>query len=269
VNGYDPYGSDPRARGTAPGRAPANGHAIAAWEDTASTPTDLRERAARLIETRDEAAALRAAELYLQEADRVFAEAAHQFSQAQQLTGQLERDRSQLAASRSRLARDRAQVDQQRHALEEVGRELALARESLLGKQEQLEAMQEQLEAMENEQAQRKGRRRQPEDTPAPAFPNSGPISMRPNPGAVRTAADFLQCLQAFRLWTGNRSLRQISEQSGGQISASGARNIFNGSDVPSRLVAVDAIITGCGGSDTDRAAFAAAWRRVYLGQGR
>jgi hypothetical protein len=235
---------------------------VVAWQGASSTPASLRERAAHLIETHDEAAALRAAELYLQEADRVFAEAAYKFSQAQWLMDQFRRDHAQLAAELSRLARDRAEVDQQCQVLEEKGHELALAHESLLARQAQLEAL-------ENELAQRKSRRRPPEDTPAPAFPDSGPISLRPNPGAVRTTDDFLRCLQAFRIWTGNRSLRQIAEQSGGRISASGARNIFNGSDVPSRLVVVDAIIAGCGGSDDDRAAFAAAWRRVYMGLAR
>jgi hypothetical protein len=246
VNGYAPYGNDQR------------GHAVVTWQRATSTPTGLRERAALLIETHDEAAALRAAELNLREADRVLAEATYKFSQAKRLIVQLARDGAQLAADQSRLARDQAGVDQQRKALEEQSQELAVALAILATRQEPLEAM-------ENELAQKKGRRRQAEGIPVPAFPDSGPLSLRPNPGAVRTADDFLQCLLAFRMWTGNRSLRQISELSGDRISASGARNILNGGDVPSRLEVVDAIIQGCGGSDEDRAAFAAAWRRRYV----
>jgi hypothetical protein len=246
VNDYVPYGNDQRD------------HAVVTWEGATCTPAGLRERAVLLIETHDEAAALRAAELYLQEADRVFAAAAYQFSQAKRLIGQLARDGAELAADQSRLARDQAEVDQQRRALEEKSQELALALEILTTRQEALEAM-------ENELAQKKGRRRQADGIPAPAFPDSGPLSLRPDPGAVRTADDFLQCLLAFKMWTGNRSLRQISELSGGRISASGARNILHGNDVPSRLEVVDAIIQGCGGSDEDRAAFAAAWRRLHV----
>jgi hypothetical protein len=248
VNSYAPYGNDQR------------GYAVVSWQGATSAPADLRERAALLIETHDEAAALRAAELYLQEADRVFAQASYQFSQAKRLISQLARDGAQLAADQSRLARAQADVDQQRQALEEKGQELALALAL-----EILAARQEALEAMENEPVQKKCRRRQADGIPAPSFPDSGPLDLRPNPGAVRSADAFLQCLLAFRMWTGNRSLRQISELSGGRISASGARNVLNGNDVPSRLEVVDAIIQGCGGSDEDRAAFAAAWRRLYV----
>jgi hypothetical protein len=75
-----------------------------------------------------------------------------------------------------------------------------------------------------------------------------------------------MQSLLAFRVWSGNRSLRQISEQSGHRISPSGVHNVLNSSTLPDRLDVVEAVVLGCGGGEEDRAAFASAWRRLYLG---
>lgn len=120
-----------------------------------------------------------------------------------------------------------------------------------------------QKEALEIEQ--KKIRRRQIEGAP-PMFPDSGPLHLRPNPRIARTEREFMECLMAFNVWSGNRSLRQISEQSGHRISPSGVRNVLNSTAMPDRLEVVDAVVLGCGGTEEMRAAFASAWRRLYMG---
>ena len=75
-----------------------------------------------------------------------------------------------------------------------------------------------------------------------------------------------MQCLTAFKDWSGNRSLRQISDLSNGRISPSGVGNVLRSSVLPQRFDPIDAIIQGCGGSNDDRAAFQSAWRRLYMG---
>jgi hypothetical protein len=58
---------------------------------------------------------------------------------------------------------------------------------------------------------------------------HSGPLDLRPDPLTARTPSEFMDILMAFRVWTGNRSLRQIAEESGHRISPSTVRNILTG----------------------------------------
>ena len=254
MNGYDSYGGDPRGVVLAEGSDSTDGDARVTEQVARPTPTDLREQASRLIEAREEAAALRAAELYLQEADRVFAEAAYEFSQVQRLADQVTRDHAQVTADRGSLARGQRELDQERRELDVMARELALKRDLLA-------AGEAELAAMENELMARKARQRS-----APTFNDSGPIVLKPDPHAARTPADLLECLRAFRVWSGNRSMRHIAEMSGNRISASSVGNILRSTGLPDRLDAIDAVVAGCGGSEEDRAAFATAWRRLCMG---
>lgn len=256
--GSDPYGNEPRSsdkyESGPPSAGPATGRA------RAGTPTELRDQASRLIEARDPEAALRAAVLYLVEADRIFAEAAYQFSEARRMADQAIMDHSQMDVDRKRLDRELREVEQERLDLEARTREL---RQALDG----LNAREAALQALDNElAAQKKGPRQRAEDASIDTLPDGGPLHLRPNPRQARTEAEFMQCMTAFKVWSGNRSLRQISELSGGRISPSSVRNILIGNTMPDRLGAVDAIVQGCGGSDNDRAAFASAWRRLYIG---
>jgi hypothetical protein len=246
------FDGEPRDAGRAFDRPRAD---VAAQQGYARTPNDLREQASRLIDACDPEASLRAAALYLQAADRVFAESAYQFSEARLMADRAARDRAQAAVDRKRLDQELGEVDQVRQGLE-------VRRAALEGQESELMAREKALESLIE---QTRARRRQAEAAPGPMFPDSGPIDLRPNPHTARTPVEFLQCLMNFRIWSGNRSLRQIAEQSDGRISASGVRNVLNGSELPERLEVVDAIVVGCGGANEDRADFAFVWRRLYM----
>jgi hypothetical protein len=293
VNGYTGplvYGgnSDGADRPVA-GRA--DGYVPSVWTGYAGSPTDLRKRVSRLIEARNPEAALAAAVLYLQEADRILAESAQQFSEARQIAALAADEHAKLAVDRERIGHALREVERERRELQVRGREIDSAIDSmsmrraslealeitLMTQSEALESREASLEALETEvmlqkealeNEQKKLRRRAIEAPPLPTFPDSGPLHLRPDPRAARTPHEFMQCLTAFRKWSGNRSLRQISEQSGHRISPSGVRNVLNSSDLPDRLEVVDAMVMGCGGSEGDRAAFASAWRRLYMGSG-
>ena len=74
--------------GPARSRADEDGY-IPALQGRAWTPTNLRERASRLIEIGDAVAALEAATLLIQESDRILAEAAGEFSQTRVMARQV------------------------------------------------------------------------------------------------------------------------------------------------------------------------------------
>lgn len=283
------YGGDSSGAGPVSDRPRADGYAESAWQGPMRTLAELREQASRLIDAQDPEASLTAAALYLQAGDRILAEAAQQFSEARQVADQAAIDHAKLAADRTRLAHDRYGVEQGHQELQVRTRELERAVDALSHRRASLEALEEKLiaqqgalegreaslrarenevvtqqKALEMEQA--RIRRRAIEAAPAPLFPDSGPLHLRPNPRMARTPGEFMQCLNTFKVWSGNSSLREISERSAGRISASTVRNILSSSDLPSRLDPVDAIVQGCGGGDEDRAAFASAWRRLYMG---
>ena len=251
--GNEPRTSDPYESGSA-GAGQANDRA------RARTPIDLRDQASRLIEAHDPEAALRAAALYLQAADRILAEAAYQFSEAKGMADQATAAHSQVDVDRRRLARELRELEQERLELAVRTREL---HQALAG----LGARETALQALENElTAQRKDRRRQREreDVLSLTAPDGG-LTLRPDPTGARTQSEFMQHLAAFKTWSGNRSLRQISEASGGRVSPSTVGNILRSDALPDRLEVLDAIVDGCGGSHEDRTAFATAWRRLYM----
>jgi hypothetical protein len=282
------FSSDSRGAVPASGQARTDGYAAPGWQSTAQTLAELREQASRMIATRNPEAALNAAALYLQTADRLLAKASQVFSATRQEADRVALEHTKLAADRTRLARDRYELEEERHNLYIRNRELAEAVDSLSHRKASLEVLEEKLlaqnEAQEHRDAslrvresevmaqrealeieQTKARRRTIEPAP-PLFPDSGPLHLRPNPRAARTPREFMQCLVALKSWAGNISLREISDRSGGRISASTVRNILGSSELPGKLDPVDAFVQGCGGSDEDRAAFASAWRRLYMG---
>ena len=127
-------------------------------------------------------------------------------------------------------------------------------------------------QALEGLSAQKRGRRVQAGAVPAQAFFNSGPLEvrpdpLRPDPRTAHSAREFLECLARFRVYAGNRSVRQISDCCGGAISSSTVGNVLRGGTLPDRLEVVDAIVFGCGGSPDDRADFKQAWRRLAMSQ--
>jgi hypothetical protein len=245
---------------------------------------------------------LQEADRVLAEAAHQFSDAGRTSSQVARDYAQLAADRGRLAREQDELERKRYALEKRTRELDRTLSSLALRKASLdaldgtLRDREEAQEMElaarreaaeinlaEQQGALDSREASLRAReaalaahqealesekkaRRRTETSPVPVFPDSGPLHLRPNPRAARTPPELMQCLAAFRVWSGNRSLRQISDLSGNRISASGVRNILSGGALPDRLDVIDAIVQGCGGGDDDRAAFASAWRRLYMG---
>lgn len=314
MNGYkDPpeYGGGLSGEGPASGWTLTSGRPTDSRQGLPQAPGELRAQANRLIEVGDSDSSLKAAALYLQEADQVFAQSAHQFSLAVQMIGLAAAERAQLATDRNRVDYGLAVVEQERHTLQVRTREIDQtvnhlaqrnadldARETALMERHQIIEMEmaarweaaeiklmERQAALDNKaaslgewenelyaqkeafEAEQKKARRQ--ISPAPMMlPDSGPQHLRPNPRQARSERDFMACLTAFRAWTGNRSLRTISESSGNRISPSTVGNILRSTAMPDRLDVVDAFVLGCGGTEDERAAFVSAWRRLHMGSG-
>lgn len=101
-------------------------------------------------------------------------------------------------------------------------------------------------------------------DEPARVPPDLG-ANLRPDPRSARTSAELMNELRAFRLWSGNPSYRDMARHSGQRASSSAMHAALVGDVLPARLVVIDAVVEGCGGSDEDRARFATAWRRIAM----
>lgn len=262
--------------GPTSGRAAEGGYVVPALQGHAWTPANLREHVSRLIEVGDAAAALAAATLLVQESDRILAEAAGEFSQTRQIARQVGSAQAQVAAQRERLTYDEHNLSEavsglahRRASLEDLETELMAKKQALDYREESLAAREGELmareQALEGLMAQKRGRRMQAEAVPAQVFFDSGPMELRPNPRTAYSVREFMDCLAQFKVYMGNRSVRQISENCGGAICPSTVGNVLRGGTLPDRLEVVDAIVLGCGGSDSDRADFQYAWRRLYM----
>jgi hypothetical protein len=214
--------------------------------------------------------------LLLQESDRILAEAAGEFSQTRRIVGQLGSAQAHVTAQRERLICDQHNLSEavtglahRRASLEDLETEL-LAKEEALDYREGLLAIREselvaREQALKELTAQKSSHREEADAVPAQAFFDSGPLDLRPDPLTARSVREFLECLARFRVYMGNRSVRQISECCGGTISSSTVGNVLRGDTLPDRLEVVNAIVFGCGGSNRDMADFQHAWRRLSM----
>jgi hypothetical protein len=269
---------DDRFVGPARSRADESGQIVPALQGHAWTPTSLRERVSRLIEIGDAAAALEAATLLIQESDRILAEAAGEFSQTRRIARQVSTAQAHVEAQRERLTYDEHNLSDavtglahRRASLEDLETELMAEKQALDFREQSLKVRESELiareQALEGRMTQKRGRRVQADAVPAQAFFDSGPLELRPDPLTAHSVREFLECLTRFRIYAGNRSVRQISDCCGGLISSSTVGNVLRGGTLPDRLEVVDAIVLGCGGSPDDRADFAHAWRRLAMSQ--
>jgi hypothetical protein len=90
-----------------------------------------------------------------------------------------------------------------------------------------------------------------------------GGLGRRPDPSEATTEARLMDVLRAWREWAGNRSVRQIAAGSGGRISSTQVHLLLKGTRMPVRLDQLAGIIRGCGGTEEDMMAWAAAWRAL------
>jgi hypothetical protein len=244
---------------------------------SARTPSDLREQAVHLIEVGDPEASLRAAALFVEAADRTFVEAAQLFHEARLAGNQAAVDRELLDADRRRLAHDLQDATRTVQSANHRQVLMDTLDSTLMERREALDIREASLRARENElmrqreaweleiMAQESVRRGEGMGVPSPVSPGSGPLVYRPNPLLARSPCEFAQCLRQFKDYAGNRSLRQIADHSGGQISFSTVRNVLESDDLHPRLDVVKAIVRGCGGNEADVDDFANAWRNLFM----
>ena len=103
-------------------------------------------------------------------------------------------------------------------------------------------------------------------DTAAPVVPDIPGLSLCPDPGSAQTPEAFMDTLRMYRIWAGKPSYRAMERQCDRRFAASTIHAALKSNDLPS-LEKVQAIITGCRGSDQHRHAFASAWRRLVMPQ--
>jgi hypothetical protein len=84
----------------------------------------------------------------------------------------------------------------------------------------------------------------------------------KPDPSAVRTAAELIAALRELRAWAGNPSFRMMARRAGDTVSIKKIAAAMRGYGLADPVV-LGAIIRGCGGSTDDAEAFFAAWQRV------
>jgi hypothetical protein len=98
------------------------------------------------------------------------------------------------------------------------------------------------------------------------ALPDAGGYDgLRPDPLRAGTPAELIGALREFRTWAGNPSYRDMALRSGRRAGASTMCTLLCGTELPDRLVVIDAIVEGCGGTEEDRQRFATAWRKLAM----
>lgn len=97
--------------------------------------------------------------------------------------------------------------------------------------------------------------------SPMPDMPG---FNLCPDPVAVRSPAEFMDCLRRYRIWSGKPSYRAMERQCGRRYAASTIYTALKGSELPS-LPMVQAIIAACRGPEEHQVAFGSAWRRLQM----
>jgi hypothetical protein len=97
---------------------------------------------------------------------------------------------------------------------------------------------------------------------PASGQANDSPEGRRPDPTAAGTTAEFIASLWQFRAWAGDPSWRKIAARSHYKAVHSTIYSAMHATTLP-KLIVVKAIILGCGGDDTDLAAYCDTWWRI------
>jgi hypothetical protein len=87
---------------------------------------------------------------------------------------------------------------------------------------------------------------------------------LRPDPLAAKTPAEFVECLRAFRTWSGQPALRQIAARSRQAVSYTTIQKVLAHDDLPT-LTAALAIVTGYGATHEYQQSIATAWRRLTM----
>ena len=149
----------------------------------------------------------------------------------------------------------------------------AVVRDSLNEARETVREARRELALVLNEWEQLNRRLQNPGHYPeaaAPVVPDPPDLNLCPDPGGVRTPAEFMETLRKYRKWAGDPSFRAmehvIRKQRGLHFAASTIHAALKGQDLPS-LQKVQAVITACGGSEAHQQMFTTAWRRLTMAE--
>lgn len=92
-------------------------------------------------------------------------------------------------------------------------------------------------------------------------------VNLKPDPLLARTPEEFNETVREYHTWAGAPSLAVMSGRCGGRPVKSTFRSALLNTGTLPKLPMVDAIVTGCGGSEEDKQLFASAWRAVKAGR--
>jgi hypothetical protein len=89
-----------------------------------------------------------------------------------------------------------------------------------------------------------------------------GSLELKPDPASARTARELIEVLGRYKVWSGDLPWRAVAARARQKRVASTICEAMKRDVLPTRGV-IEAIITGCGGSQDDLDAFIAAWQRI------
>ena len=190
--------------------------------------------------------ALRAAVQYVREAEKLLEQATS--------------ERMVARAETERAAMVLAEVSEARKRLNDEIREMSAHKAALSAERARL--------SMEQAASAKRQARRASRATAPAAVPDPDNASLRPDPAAATTPADFMAQLRLYKTWSGNPGFRQIAAGAGQRYTASALQAAITRDVLPRKLEMVDTIVQGCGGSDEHRQTWAAAWRRLIMQSG-
>jgi hypothetical protein len=101
-------------------------------------------------------------------------------------------------------------------------------------------------------------------DTAAMVVPDAPGLDLCPDPASAQTPAQYMELLRRYRVWAGQPSYRIMGQRCAQRFAASTIHAALNSDRLPS-LAMVQAIVTGCGGTDTHQQVFTSAWRRLRM----
>ncbi|NAS27508.1 hypothetical protein GT755_38305 [Herbidospora sp. NEAU-GS84] len=97
------------------------------------------------------------------------------------------------------------------------------------------------------------------------AIPDYAGHDSKPDPLAATSEAMVMDELRRYRVWAGNKSLRELSALTGNNVSHATLGNLLSSKKVPKKLSHLLTLITALGGDEEDLRRWATAWRHFQV----
>lgn len=88
--------------------------------------------------------------------------------------------------------------------------------------------------------------------------------TLKPDPFAADTPAEFVAAMRRFRAWAGDPSVRDLEKYSGGLVPRSTFQDALHAGTLPKQTV-LAAFISACGGGVEEVSRWVTAWRALRL----